>query len=51
MIINFFFQMVDWLCNSLLHELAIFAGYEIDFYFKNHHFFSLKLHLVLFGSF
>ena len=25
---------MDWLCNSLLHNLDIFAGYEIDFLLK-----------------
>ena len=52
MIISFFFYQNDWLCNSLLHWLDIFVGYKIDFFdLKNQHYFSLKLHLVTFGSF
>ena len=31
------------LCNSLMQWHEIFAGYEIDFGKKNHHYLSLKL--------
>ena len=32
--LDVFSEMMDWLVNSLLHKLDIFAGYEIDFLLK-----------------
>ena len=42
-----------WFCNSLLHWQDIIAGYETDCFAgkKKLHYFSLKLHLMAFGSF
>ena len=36
---------------AFLLRLSIFAGFEISFWAKNHHYFSLKLHNVTFGYF
>ena len=38
-----FYQMMDWLYNSLLHSLDFFAGYEIGCLLKKSPLFQLEI--------